>query len=106
MKVMVTGGGGFLGQAICRMLHARGDHVVSVSRSHHAALDSMGVEQRAVDIAALDPLLAASRDIEAVVHVAGKPGAWGALEDYYSANVAGTENVIGRSLTGGAEVQG
>ena len=31
-RVLVTGGGGFLGQAICRQLTARGDRVRSYSR--------------------------------------------------------------------------
>ncbi|HRQ65707.1 MAG TPA: NAD-dependent epimerase/dehydratase family protein, partial [Xanthomonadaceae bacterium] len=32
MKVLVTGGGGFLGQAICRRLIERGDAVTSIAR--------------------------------------------------------------------------
>ena len=43
MKLLVTGGGGFLGQALCRALLARGHQVASFSRSRHAALDALGV---------------------------------------------------------------
>jgi 2-alkyl-3-oxoalkanoate reductase len=50
MKVLVTGGGGFLGSAICRLLRARGDDVLSVARTRHAALDALGVQQAQVDI--------------------------------------------------------
>ena len=33
MRVLVTGGGGFLGTAICRLLRERGDGVVSLARN-------------------------------------------------------------------------
>ncbi|MDA8412650.1 MAG: NAD-dependent epimerase/dehydratase family protein, partial [Desulfobacteraceae bacterium] len=38
MRALVTGGGGFLGSAIVRMLHERGDQVRSFSRSVYPAL--------------------------------------------------------------------
>jgi len=94
MKVLVTGGGGFLGQAICRQLVEAGYDVCTFNRSRHAALDELKVEQRHGDIANLDTVLAASEDVDAVVHTAGKVGAWGRLEEYYEANVRGTDNVL------------
>jgi nucleoside-diphosphate-sugar epimerase len=94
MKVLVTGGGGFLGTAICRLLRARGDAVTSVARSRHPALDALGVQQEQVDISVLDPLLHVSRGVDAVIHVAAKAGAWGSWDDYYAANVAGTDHVL------------
>jgi nucleoside-diphosphate-sugar epimerase len=94
MKVLVTGGGGFLGTTICRLLRARGDAVISVARSRHPALDALGVQQEQVDISVLDPLLHASRGVDAVIHVAAKAGAWGSWDDYYAANVAGTDHVL------------
>ncbi len=94
MKVLVTGGGGFLGTTICRLLRARGDAVISVARSRHPALDALGVQQEQVDISVLDPLLHVSRGVDAVVHVAAKAGAWGSWDDYYAANVAGTDHVL------------
>ncbi|RXE45371.1 NAD-dependent epimerase/dehydratase family protein, partial [Xanthomonas perforans] len=38
MKVLVTGGGGFLGQALCRGLRARGHEVVSFQRGDYPVL--------------------------------------------------------------------
>ena len=35
MKILVTGGGGFLGQALCRGLVERGHQVVSFNRGHY-----------------------------------------------------------------------
>jgi 2-alkyl-3-oxoalkanoate reductase len=94
VKVLVTGGTGFLGGAVCRRLAARGDTVTSLARSRSAALDALGVRQVAGDVTSLDALLAALPGHDAVVHVAAKPGAWGALDEFYAANVTGTDNVI------------
>ena len=94
MKVLVTGGTGFLGGAVCRLLVARGDAVTSFARSQSPALAALGVKQATGDVTSLDSLLAALPGHDAVVHVAAKPGAWGRLDDYYAANVTGTDNVI------------
>lgn len=94
MKILVTGGGGFLGMAVCRALRARGDAVISVARNRYPALDAIGVEQHAVDIGVLDPLLAAAQGVDAIIHTAAKAGAWGSWDDYYAANVAGTDHVL------------
>jgi len=94
MKVLVTGGGGFLGQAICKQLVEAGYTVCTFNRNRHAVLDELKVEQRTGDVANLDTVLAASTDVDAIVHTAGKVGAWGRLEDYYEANVRGTDNVL------------
>jgi nucleoside-diphosphate-sugar epimerase len=94
MKILVTGGGGFLGQAICKQLIARGHNVRSMSRQHYPALDAMGVEQRSADIASLDLVIEAATSVDAIIHSAGRVGAWGRVEDYYEANVRGTGNVL------------
>ena len=49
-KVLVTGGGGFLGSAIIERLVARGDAVRSLSRRHYPNLANMGVDQIQGDI--------------------------------------------------------
>ena len=94
MKVLVTGGGGFLGQAICRQLVARGHAVRTLNRRPHEALAALGVEQRSADIASLDSVIEAARGVDAIVHSAGRVGTWGRLEDYYETNVRGTDNVL------------
>jgi nucleoside-diphosphate-sugar epimerase len=94
MRILVTGGGGFLGQAICKQLAAAGHNVIAFNRNRYPALDEAKVGQCIGDIANLDSVLAATKDVDAVVHSAGKVGAWGKLEDYYEANVRGTDNVL------------
>ncbi len=94
MNLLVTGGGGFLGQALCRGLVARGHAVTSFNRGHYPALDALGVRQRQGDLADASAVLAACDGIDAVFHNAAKAGAWGSHVSYHAANVVGTENVI------------
>lgn len=94
MKVLVTGGGGFLGFAIVQMLIARDDEVVVLCRGEYPALVALGVTVVRGDIAEPDIVLEAARDCLAVIHTAAKTGMWGAYKLYHAANVSGTENVI------------
>ena len=94
MKVLVTGGGGFLGQALCKALLARGVEVRSFSRGHYPVLEALGVEQVQGDLQDPDAVRLAMTGCDAVFHNAAKAGAWGSYESYYQANVVGTRNVI------------
>ena len=75
MKILVTGGGGFLGQALCRGLVERGHRVRSFNRGRYPELDVLGVEQVRGDLADPDAMLAAAEGCEAVFHNAAKAGA-------------------------------
>ncbi len=93
-KVLVTGGGGFLGGAIVRQLVDRGDAVRSFSRNFYPELAQMGVEQIQGDMVDKTAVEQACKGIELVFHVAAKPGVWGDYADYYPTNVLGTQHVI------------
>jgi len=101
MIALVTGGGGFLGSAIVRQLLARGDQVRSFSREAHPGLSRLGVQQIQGDIANLNAVQEAVRGCDIVFHVAAKAGIWGTYEQYYRANVTGTENVVAACQTHG-----
>jgi len=94
MNILVTGGGGFLGQALCRGLVGRGHAVTSFNRGHYPPLDPLGVRQLRGDLADRDAVLAAARGCEAIFHNAAKAGAWGSYDSYHRANVVGTDNVL------------
>jgi nucleoside-diphosphate-sugar epimerase len=94
MKILVTGGGGFLGQALCRGLVERGHDVVSFNRGVYRPLDALGVHQRQGDLADRDAVLDAARGCQAIFHNAAKAGAWGRYDSYHRANVLGTDHVI------------
>ena len=101
MKILVTGGGGFLGQALCRGLVERGHRVISFNRGHYPVLAELGVGQVQGDLADAHALTHAADGVEAIFHNAAKAGAWGSYESYYSANVTGTQNVLDACRTHG-----
>ncbi|MEI6207623.1 MAG: NAD-dependent epimerase/dehydratase family protein [Desulfuromonadales bacterium] len=94
MRILVTGGGGFLGGAIVRMLVERGDEVRSFSRSEYPALNSLGVKQFRGSLEDREAVLEAARGCELVFHVAAKAGIWGSYREYHLANVVGTGHVL------------
>ena len=101
MKILVTGGGGFLGQAICQRLVERGHAVTSFQRGHYPELAAMGVTEHRGDLADRAAVLAATRGMDAIFHVAAKAGAWGSYRSYHDANVVGTDNVLHACRTHG-----
>ena len=94
MKVLVTGGGGFLGKAITKRLLARGDRVRSFSRGDYPELRTIGVDVQRGDLADKKAVMTAVEGCDAVFHVAAKPGIWGKYSEYHATNITGTENVI------------
>jgi nucleoside-diphosphate-sugar epimerase len=94
MKALVTGGGGFLGGAVVRLLQHRGDAVRSLTRSAYPWLDELGVEQTLGDLADPQAVERAVSGCDIVFHTAAKAGVWGRYADFFNTNVTGTENVI------------
>lgn len=94
MKVLVTGGSGFLGKALCRALLAQGDDVTSLQRHHSAELEGIGVRQVLGALDDAGKVSQALNGVDAVIHNAAMASGWGAWEDYYRTNVAGTECLL------------
>ncbi|MBT8046932.1 MAG: NAD-dependent epimerase/dehydratase family protein [Xanthomonadales bacterium] len=94
MKILVTGGGGFLGSSICRQLTSLGHEVLAYQRNPADHLEAEGVRSITGDITDAEALASAATGCGAIVHTAGKAGIWGDPEDYRRINVDGTANVI------------
>ena len=94
MKALVTGGGGFLGGAVVRLLRQRACHIRSFTRTAYPWLDEFGVEQVFGDLADPEAVEKAVAGCEVVFHVAAKAGIWGRYADYFATNVTGTQNLL------------
>jgi len=94
MRVLVTGGGGFLGKAIVTQLLEQGHDVCSFSRHLYPQLTQRGVEQFVGDLNDPAAVIKAADGCDAVYHVAAKAGIWGSYDDFYQPNVVGTKNII------------
>ena len=104
MKALVTGGNGFLGSEICRMLVARGVEVTSIQRSDVPDTARVaGVRYVSGDVAEWPSIDAVMEGIDTVFHVAAKAGMWGRAADYERINVEGTRNVVQACLKHGVK---
>ncbi|MDP4693366.1 MAG: NAD-dependent epimerase/dehydratase family protein, partial [Opitutales bacterium] len=94
MKILVTGGGGFVGGYVIERLLARGYEVRSIGRSPQPALEAKGVEVICGDLSDSSIVEAACAGVAAVFHVAAKAGVWGSWDRFFRPNVMGTRNVV------------
>jgi nucleoside-diphosphate-sugar epimerase len=106
MRVLVTGGTGFLGRHIVWRLHDLGHDVVLTGRSQrHASevLEHAGAGTGSMRFVALRhgeaesarTLEVAADGAGAIVHCAALSSPWGRREDFERANVASTREVVG-----------
>ncbi|MFT7668786.1 MAG: nucleoside-diphosphate-sugar epimerase [Planctomycetota bacterium] len=94
LRALVTGGGGFLGTALCRKLREQDATVTSFSRGDYPHLREWGVKTVRGDLSDRDSITNAVRDHDIVFHVAAKAGVWGKRNEYFESNVRGTEHVV------------
>ena len=103
-RVLVTGGGGFLGGHIVRQLLERGDHVGSLTRSAQPELKALGVRAHRGDISDAQSVSEAlAHGYEAVIHAAAMVNPWGNREAFYRANVTGTQVLLRQSRQAGVK---
>jgi nucleoside-diphosphate-sugar epimerase len=94
VKVLVTGGTGFLGRRIVERLVARGDEVRILARGVTGTGLPAGAESRRGDVEDAAEVAEALRGCEVVFHTAAMVGDWGPLAEFRRTNVEGTRNVL------------
>lgn len=94
MKVLVTGGGGFLGRGITERLLGRGDRVTVLARGTYLELAARGVQVVSASLTDAARVVQACEGCDIVFHVAARAGIWGHARDFYDTNVVGTRNVL------------
>ncbi len=94
-RYIVTGGGGFVGKALCAVLKASGHEVLSLSRNTYPDLEALGVRSAQVDIGApLESWAHLFKGYDGLFHTAAKVDMWGRYRDFVRTNVEGTRNII------------
>jgi len=111
MKVLVTGGAGFIGANLCRELTLRTGHQVTVlddlSTGKRANLAGLDVELRVGSVLDPEDVTAACRGADAIVHLAAVPSVPRSLENprhSHDVNVTGTVAVLDAARGIGAHV--
>lgn len=94
MRILITGGGGFLGSHLARRLHGRGDEVTVLGRRPypHLGPSIRCIQADIRDREAVTRAFAGHQNV--VFHTAAIPGIWGDYAEFYRTDVVGTENVI------------
>ncbi len=93
-KVLVTGGGGFVGKAVVARLLDLGIETTVVGRHRYAEIEQAGGRCIVGDITDATLLEGATAGVDLVFHVAALAGIWGPWRNYYATNVLGTESVV------------
>ena len=96
MRILVTGGGGFLGTYLIKELLKNPRYIVTnFSRHNYTHLEDLGVPTIKGDLTkAPDVERALMNGFDAVFHVAALAGVWGRYKDYLDINYLGTKNLL------------
>jgi nucleoside-diphosphate-sugar epimerase len=96
MKIIITGGRGFVGKAICEKFRNSTHQIHTIGRSSNFVKSDFpsNCVHHFLDLAK-DPLpKSIFEKTDLVFHVAAKAGVWGKYNDFYSSNVIATQNLI------------
>jgi len=96
MRVFVTGGSGFVGRHTIRGLVGQGHTVFAMARSSSSAatVKDLGATPILCSLGSVQVDDLTRHQIEAVVHAAAMAEDWGRYQDYFDANVVGTQQLL------------
>lgn len=93
-KILVTGGGGFVGKALAKMATDQGIETIVAGRHRYPEVEKYGIQCIQGDIRDEQFADYVCKDVDTIFHVAAIAGIWGPWKEYYSINVKGTENIL------------
>jgi nucleoside-diphosphate-sugar epimerase len=96
MKALVTGGTGFLGQALSLQLQQAGFEVTILGRNPNLCEKMHRANFTVVqaDLTDKRAVIAACQNQHYVFHCGAFSSPWGRYQDFYATNVVGTENIV------------
>ena len=103
MKILISGGGGFLGSQIIKQGHQSATlpnaKFISLARNYYSELENFEVQQIQVDLSAskaghIIKNKIAVGEVDLLIHTAAKAGIWGSYSDYFQQNVVATQNIL------------
>ncbi len=96
MRVLITGGTGFIGRRLGALLLQRGHAVRLMGRSFAPVADLLaaGAEAARADLRDPAAVAAACEGVDVVCHAGALSAPWGRRADFLAVNVDGTANVI------------
>ena len=100
MRVFVTGGSGFVGGHVSEALAAEHE-VLAMARSERSAAKVAAFGATPVRCSLEDIGPGHLDGVDAVVHAAAFVEEWGTAEDFFAANVGGTEAVLAAARAAG-----
>lgn len=102
MRFAVTGGAGFVGNNIARLLISKGHEVVVIDNLHTGKKENLGdildkIQFFKIDIRNFDELKIALKDVDGIFHEAALTivqESFVKTDEYFDVNVQGTENIL------------
>lgn len=103
-KILVTGGSGFVGQALAISLAEQGHQVIAVSRKPNQKLLQHGIELVSCDLSKKDEIDSISlAGVETIFHTAAYVKMWGKYQDFYKTNFLGTKFLLEKAKVAGVK---
>jgi len=95
MKILVSGGTGFVGQAVTKQLVALGHEVHTIGRNPTSIDDEVKNQtHHTLDLTKDDLPKSLLQDTEIFFHIAAKAGIWGPYSEFFNANVIATRKIL------------